>query len=206
MALSLVYNYLDFLNGVGLRQVEDVAQVMTIRSKVMEILKSAKLTKSNLTINEEIALQQLKSDTSIKILKVDDGNSTVVMDSSTYDSKVKNLLTNDSFYKQLPDKSNPLNPVVQMTNKLVWQQRKNNKISQSEYFDFQSNKGVMPIKFTVSPKYTKLICTLSPIVPFMNSSSNNLSQLLCKSVSPLSPVEPGRDFLKMGKFSQHAYR
>ena len=85
MALSLVYNYLDFVNGVefGLRLVEDVAQVMTTRSKVMEILKSAKPPKSNLTKNKEIALQQLKSDTTIKILKADEGNSTIVIDSST---------------------------------------------------------------------------------------------------------------------------
>ena len=56
----------------------------------------------------------------IKILKADQGNSTVVMDSSNYNFKVKDLLINDSVYKQLPDKLNPLNPVVQTTNKFVW--------------------------------------------------------------------------------------
>ena len=40
------------------------------------------------------------------------------MDSSAYDFKVKELLTNDSVYKQLPDKSNPLNAVVQRVNKI----------------------------------------------------------------------------------------
>ena len=93
------------------------------RSKVTESLKSAKPPKSNLTKHEEIALQQLKSDTTIKILKADKGYSTVVMDSSAYDFKVKELLTNDSVYKQLPDKSNPLNAVVQRVNKFVRQQR-----------------------------------------------------------------------------------
>ena len=112
---------LDFVSGVefGLRQVEGLAQVMTARSKVTKILKSAKPPKSNLTKDEEIALQQLKSDTTIKILKADKGNSTVVMDSSAYDFKVKELLTNDSVYKQLPDKPNPLNAVVQRVNKFV---------------------------------------------------------------------------------------
>ena len=66
------------------------------------------------------------------------------MDSSTYDFKVKDLLTNDSVYKQLPDKPNSLNAVVQRVNKFVWQLRKNDKIGQSDYFDLRSNKGVMP--------------------------------------------------------------
>ena len=46
-------------------------------------------------------------------MKADKGNSTVVMDSLVNDFKVKELLTNDSVYKQLPDKPNPLNAVVQ---------------------------------------------------------------------------------------------
>ena len=64
---------LDFVSEVefGLRQVEDLAQVMIARSKLTEILKSAKPPKSNLTKVEEIALQQLKSDTTIKILKAE---------------------------------------------------------------------------------------------------------------------------------------
>ena len=66
------------------------------------------------------------------------------MDSSTYDFKVKDLLTNDSVYKQLPDKPNSLNAVVQRVNKFVWQLRKHDKISQSDYFDLRSSKGVMP--------------------------------------------------------------
>ena len=117
---------LDFVSGVefGLPQVEDLAQVMTARSKVTEILKSAKPPKSNLTKDEEIALQQLKSDPTIKILKADKGNSTVVMDSSTYDVKVKDLLNNDSVYKQLPGKPNSLNAVVQRVNKFVRLMRK----------------------------------------------------------------------------------
>ena len=83
---------LDFVSGVefGLRQVEDVAQVVIARSKVTEFLRSAKPPKSNLSKEEKMALQQLKSDTTIKILKADKGNLTVVMDSFVY--------------KQLPDK------------------------------------------------------------------------------------------------------
>ena len=83
---------LDFVSGVefGLRQVEDVAQVVIARSKVTEILKTAKPPKSNLSKEEKMALQQLKSDTTIKILKANKGNLTVVMDSFVY--------------KQLPDK------------------------------------------------------------------------------------------------------
>ena len=117
-------------------------------------------------------------------MKADKGNSTVVMDSSAYDFKVKELLTNDSVYKQLPDKPNPLNAVVQRINKFMWQLRKNDKIGQSDYFDLRSNKGVMP-RFYGLAKIHKANLPLRPIVSFVNSPTYNLSKFLCKIVSPL---------------------
>ena len=156
---------LDFVSGVefGLRQVEDLSRVMTARSKVTEILKSAKSPKSNLTKDEEIAFQQLKSDSMIKILKADKGNSTVVMDSSAYDCKFKELLTNDSVYKQLPDTNPILQPrccrgsmnscgncskMIKLVNRII--------------LIFEVIK-VYCLDFTVCPKYIKLICHLDPL-------------------------------------------
>ena len=85
---------------------------------------------------------------------------------------------------QLPGKPNPLNLVVQTTNKFVWQQRKNDKISQLEYFDLQSNKSVMP-RFYGLPKICKANLPLRPFGSFVNSPTNNLSQFLCEIVSTL---------------------
>ena len=105
---------------------------MTVRSKVAEISKSAKVPASNLCHEGNMALKQLKNGNSIKILKADKGNSTVVMNSTNYDSKVKNFLLDNSTYLRLPSKPNPLSALVNDTNKFVWRLRKSDKISQSE--------------------------------------------------------------------------
>ena len=177
---------LDLVTGVefGLRQVRDAAQVMTVRSKVSEILKSAKVPESNLSHEEKMALKQLKNDNSIKILKADKENCTVVMDSTAYDLKVQNLLFDNSTYLQLPSKPNPLNALVSDINKFVWQLRKSDKISQSEYFTFRCSNGVMP-RFYGLLKVHKANVPLRPIVSFVISPTYNLSKFLCKNISPL---------------------
>ena len=55
-----------------------------IRHDVTKLLKNAKPPKSNLTKEEKKALRELSSDKDIVILKADKGNSTVVMDRSSY--------------------------------------------------------------------------------------------------------------------------
>ena len=57
----------------GLRKVRDEAAVQIARSKVSEILKSAKPPQRNITHEEEEALKELKKDESIVILKADKG-------------------------------------------------------------------------------------------------------------------------------------
>lgn len=64
------------------------------------------LTDSNLTEVEREALKEFSSDTNIAILKADKGNSTVVMDRSSYNSKIIEMLSEDTTtYKKL--KSDP---------------------------------------------------------------------------------------------------
>ena len=48
-------------------------------------------------------------------------------------------------------------------------------ISQSDYFDLRSNKGVMP-RFYGLPKIHKANLPLRPIVSFVNSPTYNLSK------------------------------
>ena len=70
---------LDIISGVeaGLRAVRDDVAVHIARSKVSEVLKSAKPPQRNITQEEEEALKELKQNESIVILKADKGNSTV---------------------------------------------------------------------------------------------------------------------------------
>jgi len=139
-----VYLPKDISVEFGLRQIEDSAQVLTARSKIAEILKPAKAPESNLLRDEKAALRQLKSNKSITIL------------SSTYDSKVKDLLRNESIYHSIPDKPNPLNPIVTATNKFIWQLQKSDKITNLNILLLDVAKELCP-DLTVYPKFIKLM-------------------------------------------------
>ena len=80
----------------------DVAS--NIRVQITEVLRRAKLPRSNLTKNMKDAVRNLRADKSIQILKADKGNATVVLDRVEYDNKVLALL-NTQTYKEL--KSDP---------------------------------------------------------------------------------------------------
>ena len=80
----------------------DVAS--NIRVQITEVLRRAKLPRSNLTKNMKDAVRNLRADRSIHILKADKGNATVVLDRVEYDNKVLALL-NTQTYKEL--KSDP---------------------------------------------------------------------------------------------------
>ena len=80
----------------------DVAS--NIRVQITEVLRRAKLPRSNLTKNMKDAVRNLRADKSIHILKADKGNATVVLDRVEYDNKVLALL-NTQTYKEL--KSDP---------------------------------------------------------------------------------------------------
>ena len=91
---------LDIISGVeaGLHAVRDDAAVHITRSKVSEVLKSAKPPQRNITQEEEEALKELKQDENIVILKADKGNSTVVMNAQEYDDKINCLLSDSSVF------------------------------------------------------------------------------------------------------------
>ena len=97
---------LDIISGVeaGLRAVYDDAAVHIARSKVSEVLKSAKPPQRNITQEEEEALKELKQDENIVILKADKGNSTVVMNAQEYDDKINCLLSDSFVYPKLSKK------------------------------------------------------------------------------------------------------
>ena len=71
-----------------LLNIKDTADVELTRLKITQILKNSRPPRPNLTPKETKALKELKSDNSIKILKADKGNFTVIMDSLDYDTKI----------------------------------------------------------------------------------------------------------------------
>ena len=67
--------------------------------QIAEVLRRARLPKSNLNKNERIALRQLRQDNSIHILKADKGNANVDMNRTDHDKKVQEMLTSLTYKK-----------------------------------------------------------------------------------------------------------
>ena len=84
------------------RRTNDAAS--NIRVQITEVLRRAKLPRSNLTKNMKDAVKNLRADNSIHILKADKGNATVVLGRVEYDNKILALL-NTQTYKE--PKSDP---------------------------------------------------------------------------------------------------
>ena len=74
---------LDIIASVekGLRSIRNQAEVVLACSKITQIVRNAKLPQRNLSKDEMEALKELRSDSSIKMMKADKGNVTVVKDS-----------------------------------------------------------------------------------------------------------------------------
>ena len=65
-----------------------------------EVLRRARLPRSNLSKNQKDAVRNLRTDKSIHILKADKGNATVILNRTDYDKKILALL-NTPTYKEL---------------------------------------------------------------------------------------------------------
>ena len=72
-----------------------------LRSEVTGVLKNAKPPKSNISKNERVALTSIKKDKDIIVLPADKGRATVVMNVVDYESKVKDMLSDERTYEKL---------------------------------------------------------------------------------------------------------
>ncbi|XP_059049893.1 uncharacterized protein LOC131844914 [Achroia grisella] len=89
----------------------------SLRQDIAVVLRQARSPKSNLTSQEFAALKDLRKDDQVLVLKADKGNTTVVMNVSTYDSKMTDLLSDKGTYKKV--KYNPTARVARKTCELI---------------------------------------------------------------------------------------
>ena len=68
-----------------------------MRGRLCGILRKAKVPKDNLSKEQRNALKNLRKEKNIVILPADKGNSTVLMDTSDYDSKIRNMLESGTY-------------------------------------------------------------------------------------------------------------
>ncbi|XP_018311528.1 uncharacterized protein [Mycetomoellerius zeteki] len=147
----------------------------------------------NITRQERLALQDLNRDTDIIVLPADKGNTTVVINTSDYKKKMKNLLS-DKAYKKL-DKD-PTNTIAQKTKTLV---EESNIPSKTKSTLKPANS--LPPRLYRLPKVHKPNIPFRPIVSAIHSPTYSLSRFLAQTLQPLtgkteSYITNSTDFIK----------
>ena len=144
----------------------DVAS--NIRVQITEVLRRAKLPRSNLTKNMKDAVSNLRADKSIHILKADKSNATVVLNTKTY--------------KEL--KSDPTAKIERKICSKLSDLKKSDKLSQKVYDHLKPSATVCP-KFYGLPKIHKPDVPLRPIVASQSSPTYNLAKYLAEILKPI---------------------
>ena len=142
-----------------------------LREEVKRCLDRAK---SNLSGRERDALRSLQRDDSIVVLPADKGNATVVMDRTSYNSKMMELLS-DGSYKVL--NRNPTTGIEKRVEDNLKKVFRNGHLEEALY------KRLVPKS---TPKVHKPLVPLRPIVCMIGSATYNLARELTRMFNPLT--------------------
>nr|XP_049699777.1 uncharacterized protein LOC126053464 [Helicoverpa armigera] len=150
-----------------------------IRQDISSVLRRNILPKPNLNKNQYLALKNLRDRPELTILRADKGNATVVMDTSDYNDKIQDLLSDVSTYKQV--KTDPTTKTLKSTSDLI------KKYSETLNLDvrYLVPSCAKPPKLYGLPKIHKPNAPLRPIVSQIDSPTYRLAQHLAKVLSPL---------------------
>ena len=156
----------------------------TARIKICEAIRKAKEPRQNISKKERQAWKDLQKDKSIRILRADKGNASVLMNASEYDEKVHDLLENKDAYTVL--KSDPTRKNERKLLKELKDLRKSNKINQTVYDYIKPSEGsTKPALFYGTVKLHKPLTPLRPVVATRGSATYNLEKHLAKILRPL---------------------
>jgi len=103
-----------------------VGEIEIARTRIAQVLHNSRPPTPNVSLQEINALNNLKSDNSIIILKVYKGNTTVVMDKDDYDSKISQLINDNNTYRKIMMKPNTA--IENDVNKFLWRLAKEKKL------------------------------------------------------------------------------
>jgi len=97
----------------GLKNIRNkpVGEIEMARSRIAQVLHNSTPPTPNVSPQEINALNNLKSDNSIIILKADKGNTTVVMDKDDYVSKILQLINDTNTYRKIKMKPNSITAI-----------------------------------------------------------------------------------------------
>ncbi len=154
-----------------------------IRTHTASILDRASLPRHyNISTNERKALNDLKNDRTRVVMKADKGNSLVVMDRSEYDSKMENLLSDESTYVVI--QKPPFKKIERELNAILLELKKQEKLPDNTYRKLHSSDAIPPA-IRGSIKHHKTDMPLRPIVTCIGSAFYNTSKFLAQILSPL---------------------
>lgn len=150
-----------------------------MRQDVSAVLRHSKPPKPNLPKNQYLALNNLRKNQDVIILRADKGNSTVILDTAEYNLKIQDLLSDVTTYKQV--KTDPTNKILTKTKELI------TKHSEKLGLDLQAlvPSCPKPPKLYGLPKIHKEGHPLRPIVSQIDSPTYKLAQHLSKILSKL---------------------
>ena len=161
---------------------QDTKQAERLGSDIVKTIKHANPPKSNITLGERKALQNLAKEKEIMILPADKGRAVVIMDTSDYKSKAKTLLNDVKTYKTLKK-----DPTTKYSNTLVTklQELKNEgALDDITYKRLYPTSAVIP-KFYGLPKVHKTGAPLRPIVASRGSITYDVARYVADILAPI---------------------
>ncbi|XP_052806817.1 uncharacterized protein LOC128236035 [Mya arenaria] len=153
-----------------------------VRTEVVGLLKNAKLSKGNISKEERVALRELSKNKDITILPADKGKSTVVLDTTDYEGKVRVMLGDERTYVKL-DKD-PTSNYKRKLVSILTGFKKDDKITEGQYRHLYPTAEQVP-RMYCTPKIHKEGNPLRPIVDYTGSIGYNSSRLLADVLGPL---------------------
>ena len=139
--------------------------------------------RSNISKEEWKAMKGLQSDKKIKIIQANKGNATVVLDSTEYDKKVKELLGDKTLYSILKD--DPTRTTDRKLLNLLRDLQKNKQIPDDVYNVCPSEGSSKPARFYGRLKLHKESKPLRPVVSICGTATYDLAKWLSKTLRPL---------------------
>ncbi|XP_072041389.1 uncharacterized protein [Amphiura filiformis] len=156
-------------------------EATVLRSEISGALRNARPPKSNITAEERRAIQDLKKEDSILILPADKGKATVLMDTSEYEEKIQEMLSDERTYEQLP--SDPTQRYKRDLVAILSRLKKEDKIKKYQYdLLFPTAENIPRIYGT--PKIHKPGNKVRPIVDYTGSIAYQTSRALADILSP----------------------
>ena len=165
-AVTPKLNALDFAAPIEAAMQSSNAPPLRIESarlRICNALSKVQKPRSNISTEEWKAMKGLQLDKKIEIIQADKGNATVVLDSTDYDKKVKELLGDETSYSILKD--DPTRTTERKLLNLLRDLKKNKQIPEDVYNDVRPSEGSSkPARFYGRLKLHKESKPLRPVV------------------------------------------